>query len=252
MGLPTEIFFSYAWGDEAEQGDSREKLVNELYGSLLADGYGVVRDKYDLGYKGFIGDFMKRIGEGKAIIVAVSEKYVRSPYCMFELYEIARNCKFDKYLFREKVLPLVIEFVDFTKPEVIDEYLGYWEKENEKWTELIKKRAGQLSKEKMERYDKIRMVYHNFDMLTDWLADMNTLTLEILSANNFSKIKEELNRTAAKPANANKEQNELGNSKKESDMTGGPKYSINNEGAKIGQQNLDSDVNNSGTTFNIS
>src|SRR6185369_9239912 len=109
MNSSPEIFFSYAWGDEHEQGESREKIVNELYKSLLKDNYRIVRDKYNLEYKGFITDFMGRIGEGKCVIVAISEKYVRSPYCMFELYEIARNSNFDKNLFREKVIPVIVE-----------------------------------------------------------------------------------------------------------------------------------------------
>jgi hypothetical protein len=53
-----EIFFSYAWGDEKEIGESREKIVNSLYESLKNDGYKIVRDKIDLGYKGLISDFM--------------------------------------------------------------------------------------------------------------------------------------------------------------------------------------------------
>ena len=81
------------------------KIVNDLYESLKQDGYEVVRDKYDLGYRGFISDFMARIGAGKNIVIAISRKYVKSPYCMFELYEIARNSGFDKYKFRERVLP---------------------------------------------------------------------------------------------------------------------------------------------------
>ncbi len=35
--MMSEIFFSYAWGDENEQGESREKIVNELYESLVRD-----------------------------------------------------------------------------------------------------------------------------------------------------------------------------------------------------------------------
>jgi hypothetical protein len=118
-----EIIFSYAWGDESEQRESREKIVNDLYHSLVKEGYKVIRDKYDLGYRGFISDFMARIGQGQNIVVAISKKYVKSPYCMFELYEISRNSNFDKYQFSQKVLPIMVEFIDFGEPTVIEEYL---------------------------------------------------------------------------------------------------------------------------------
>jgi len=189
MNSKAEIFFSYAWGDKQEAGDSREKIVNALYQSLSNDSFQVIRDKYNLEYKGFISDFMKRIGKGKCIIIAISQKYVKSPYCMFELYEIARNSNFDKTQFRDKVIPVMVEFVDFTSPAVIEDHLLYWENEYKKWEELIKKRAGQVSVEQMQRYDKIKMIYQNFGKLTEWIIDMNTLTPQLLSVDNFAEIK---------------------------------------------------------------
>ena len=184
-----KIFFSYAWGDDQESGESREKIVDDLYASLAQDGFDVVRDKNDLGYRGFISDFMKKIGEGDTIVVAISQKYVKSPYCMFELYEIARNSNFDKYKFQEKVLPIMVEFIDFSRPKVLDEHFSYWEETYNEWDGLVKKRTGQLSNEQLQRYDKIKMIHQNFGKLSDWLVDMNTLSPRLLSADNFAEIK---------------------------------------------------------------
>lgn len=79
MNAKPEIFFSYACGDEHEQSMSREKIVNELYESFLKDNYLVKRDKYDEHYTGLISEFIGRIGTGKLIVVAISEKYVNPP-----------------------------------------------------------------------------------------------------------------------------------------------------------------------------
>lgn len=190
MNTKTEIFFSYAWGDDKEKDVSREKVVNELYESLKKEDYNLVRDKVDLGYKGFISDFMTRIGKGDLIIVVLSKKYVKSAYCMFELYEIARNSKFEKELFREKVLPIVVEFVDFTDTFVLEEYFEYWEDLHVKWDKLVEKRKRQLSQEQFDRYEKIKLIHQNFGKLADWLVDMNTLSKELLSADDFKIIKE--------------------------------------------------------------
>jgi len=189
MSSNLEIFFSYAWGDEHKPGESRERIVNELYDSLVKDNYRVVRDKYNLEYKGFISAFMTRIGKGKCIIVAISQKYVKSPYCMFELYEIARNSNFDKEQFREKVLPVMVEFIDFTDPAVIEDHFSYWGNEYKEWDDLVRKHAGQLSVEQMQRYDKIKMIYQNFGRLSEWIIDMNSLNPRLLSAGNFAEIK---------------------------------------------------------------
>lgn len=193
-----EIFFSYAWGDEREPGESREKIVNELYTSLIRDNFRVIRDKYNLEYKGFISEFMTRIGKGKCVVVAISSKYVKSPYCMFELYEIARQSNFDKHLFADKVVPIMAEFIDFADAAVIDEYLTYWNNEYNEWNELIKRHAGQLAVEQMQRFDKIRMIHQNFGKLAEWIMDMNSLNPRLLAADNFGIIKEAIKEKAVR------------------------------------------------------
>ena len=243
MPSNNEIFFSYGWGDEKEAGESREKIVNDLYESLKQDGYKVVRDKYDLDYRGFISDFMHRIGEGKNIIVAISKKYVKSPYCMFELYEIARNAGFDKYRFSERVLPVIAESIDFSQPLVLEEYLSYWQTKLNEHETLAKSRAGELSVEWYQRYNKIKVITQNFSQLAEWITDMNTLTPELLSAGNFDKIKKTIKDSVAVVEQKAASEN-IG------PTSGG--ININNDGAKIGQQNVNSTVDNKGASFNIS
>jgi internalin A len=40
-----------------------------------------------------ISAFMRRLAEGQRMFVILSEKYLRSIYCMTELYEIWWNCR---------------------------------------------------------------------------------------------------------------------------------------------------------------
>ena len=83
-----EIFISYAWGGESE------KLVNELDQAFQNQGVTIVRDKRDLGFKGSIKEFMETIGKGKAVILVISEKYLKSENCMFELLQVAKHGDF--------------------------------------------------------------------------------------------------------------------------------------------------------------
>jgi TIR domain len=244
MPTQNEIFFSYAWGDEKETGESRENLVNDLYESLVQDGYHVIRDKYDLGYRGYISDFMVKIGQGKNVIVAISQKYVKSPYCMFELYEIARNSNFDKYQFSKKVLPIMIDFIDFNKPEILQEYLFVWKAEFIKWESLVKESAEQLSVEQFQRFNQIKKISQNFAELAGWLVDMNTLNPALLSKDNFDEIKKTI-QAGTGPVQTQTEEEEI----TKGTLKGG--ITINNEGAKIGQQNIDSNIDNHGANFNL-
>ena len=189
MKTKQKIFFSYAWADNSDAMDSRETIVDNLYSSLI-DSYELIRDKNNLEYKGFISDFMKEIGTGDIVIVVISKKYLLSDFCMFELYEIARNSNFDKGKFRDKIFPIMYEFINFTKPQIIEEYLSYWEKSFTEWDILVKNRSANLSSGQLIRYDRIKMIYQNFGKLVEWIIDMNTSSIEILSMDNFKKIKD--------------------------------------------------------------
>jgi Leucine-rich repeat (LRR) protein len=185
----TEIFFSYAWGDGNEPGESREKVVDELYESLKNEGYQVTRDKMAIGYKGLISAFMKRIGTGQIVIVAVSDKYLKSPYCMFELLEIYRNARFEEEGFRKVIYPIRVESLALHSPTVQCDYLDYWENQEKGWKKLLTKHRDRITPAQFEEYDRVRNINNQLGDLIEHLSDMNTLTRELLSADNFAKIK---------------------------------------------------------------
>ena len=184
-----KIYFSYAWGDDDETGESREKIVQELYESLKMDGYNVVRDKEDVGYKGSISDFMKTIGKGNSIIVAISDKYLKSENCMFEMYEIFRNAKLEKEGFIEKIYPIRIESIRLSDPLVLDTYFEHWEKKEKDWEQLIVKRGTRISSEQQEQYRRIKAIAHELGDFLAFLNDINAKTKADLSKNNFEEIK---------------------------------------------------------------
>jgi internalin A len=98
MNTPArQIFFSYAWGGESE------RIANKLEASLQERGILVVRDKRDLDYKGIIRDFMQRIGQAFAVVLVVSDKYLMSSNCMFELVEVAKNKDI-----QDRIFPVVL------------------------------------------------------------------------------------------------------------------------------------------------
>jgi internalin A len=185
-----KIYFSYAWGDEEERGESREKIVDELYQSLKKDGFNVLRDKMDSHYGDMISSFMQDIGMGDLIVVFVSDKYARSPYCMNELYEIARNSKFDKQLFTERILPVRVEQIKFDDPNVLDNYFDHWENEEQKWASFIKKRLQKVTEAQSRRYHMAQKINNKFGELSDWLTDINASTCKLLSQDDFQEVKD--------------------------------------------------------------
>src|SRR5215213_10337750 len=110
------VFISYAWGGESEE------TANQIDEALQQRGLKIIRDKRDLGYKGSISAFMERIGKGNSIIVVISDKYLRSPNCMFELVEIAEGKQF-----HDRVFPIVLNNAEINDPLKRLEYVKHWE-----------------------------------------------------------------------------------------------------------------------------
>src|SRR5687767_14252027 len=121
------VFISYAWGGESEE------IVNQIDQALQQRGLKIIRDKRDLGYKGSINAFMERIGQGNCVIVVISDKYLRSPNCMFELVEIAEEKQF-----HNRVFPLVLSDANIYDPVRRLEYVRHWEVKRAELAQAIK------------------------------------------------------------------------------------------------------------------
>lgn len=178
-----QIFFSYAWGQE------REQFVDKLYDSLKEDGYHVIRDKVSLGYKGVISQFMTSIGKGQFIVVAISDKYLTSEFCMFELFEIFRNSKMEKEELVKRIYPVCIENLNLNSPAVIARYLKFWENRELEWEQMIKDNSGGISEEQQADYTRVKRIIAYLGSLLDFLSDVNFLDQQQLSEDNFQQIK---------------------------------------------------------------
>jgi hypothetical protein len=171
------VFISYAWKGESEE------IVNQIDQSLKERGVRIIRDKRDLGYKGSISEFMERIGLGNCIVVVISDKYLRSPNCMFELVEIA-----DGKQFHDRIFPLVLSDADIYDPVKRIGYVKYWEMKRAELAEAMRSLDPanlQGIREDMDLYDRIR---DKISGLTSTLKDMNTLTPDMHRDSDFREM----------------------------------------------------------------
>lgn len=186
----TPIYISYAWRDEREAGTSREDIVDRLYQSLKDDGYDVRRDKMDLGYKRLISDFMKEIGRGACIIAVISDKYLRSQYCMFELLEIYRNAYEDSN-FDERLFPIVLS--EARIHDVLDRsgYTAIWVDKRNQIDTRVKEMGHEVfsTEGSLREAERIRDIGNHADKLLSFVANMNTLTPALIEDNDFGALK---------------------------------------------------------------
>jgi formylglycine-generating enzyme required for sulfatase activity len=171
------VFISYAWGGE------REDIVNQIDETLQKRGVRIVRDKRALGYRGSIKEFMERIGRGNCVILVISDKYLRSPNCMFELVETAENKQF-----HDRIFPIVLSDANIYDPIKRIEYVKHWEAKRAELAKAMKKLDPanlQGIRDDMDLYDRIR---DRISGITSILKDMNTLTPDMHRDSDFSDL----------------------------------------------------------------
>jgi formyltetrahydrofolate hydrolase len=172
------VFVSYAWGGESE------RTVDELERAFATRGIRIVRDKKDLSYKGSIETFEKRIGRGKCIVLVISDKYLRSEHCMYELLQVYENREL-----RKRIFPIVLADARIYKALDRVAYIKYWEEQIEQLNQSIKEMKVMTHLDgitaDLEKYTQIR---NSFDHLTDLLSDMNALSPELHAVHGFSAL----------------------------------------------------------------
>jgi hypothetical protein len=132
----SRYYVSYAWNDEI--GPNREQSVDRLCQLAKSEErFEIIRDKNVLRSGDQISEFMKEIGEGDRVYVFLSEKYLRSQYCMFELFEMWRHSRADRSDFIRRVRLYPIDGVKFMTPSDWIQYAGYWAKERDKLEQSI-------------------------------------------------------------------------------------------------------------------
>lgn len=135
------LFVSYAWGNNQNEQRDRETIVNWLEDHLTPT-VQFLRDKNEITYGDSINSFMTRIGQGKAVIRVVSDKYLKSQYCMTEALRI------DKYNDKEKRIFTVVW--DDIKTSAY--YKKYWrEKCNEIFTDIDKNLTDIIEREQYKK-----------------------------------------------------------------------------------------------------
>ena len=184
-----KVYFSYAWGDDKEAAMSREKIVQDLYDELKKEGYPVRRDKEDVGYKDSIEDFMKEIGRGSFIVVTISDKYLKSANCMFELLQIYRKSNSDFSEFKDKIFPIVLGDAKIYDPLDVLDYAAYWQEKKNKLEEKIKVLGLAAASGVMADFDKFNEITNNIAQISRMISSINTLKPTLLSDNNFAEIK---------------------------------------------------------------
>lgn len=172
-----EVFVSYAWNDESCA------IVDKLQQALANEGIRLIRDREEVRYKDSIRDFMRRIGKGKCVVAVISEKYLKSENCMFELLEVAKAESL-----RERIFPILLADANIYRAKGRARYVKYWQDELHELDAALKGVSGEnliKLQADLNLYAEIRRL---FDGIADTLRDMNALSPDQHESSGFDEV----------------------------------------------------------------
>ncbi|MBK9106432.1 MAG: toll/interleukin-1 receptor domain-containing protein [Saprospiraceae bacterium] len=180
MKTQTSIFISHAWGGASDE------ILSQLTKRLEAEDITFILDKRDLGYRQSIRDFMVQLGEADMVIIILSNKYLKSEYCMFELLEIHKNENLS-----ERIFPIVLDEVKISSSSDRLEFVKYWENQlidlQNKVKELNSLSYIEGITDDLNLYAEIR---NNIARLTGILRDINTLNIKLHQDSDYHDLVE--------------------------------------------------------------
>jgi internalin A len=148
-----EYFVSYAWGDHTAEGRAREDIVDRLCEAAEARGISILRDKKMLGLGERISKFMERLARGNRVFIILSDKYLKSPYCMAELARVWRNCRQDDEEFLRRIRVFTLDDAKIWTPKERALCAAYWRTESGELETIIGQHGyGILGEKDYERY----------------------------------------------------------------------------------------------------
>lgn len=167
------LFLSYSQNDS--------ELANTIDNELSGWGVDVKRDVRDIGTWTSIKEFMSSIKKQDYAVMIISQSYLKSPNCMYEVMELFKDTQY-----KDKILSVVTPDADIYNPISRANYIKYWEEETKKLEEAIKplklENIAELTME-LRKYKSIEVTIASF---LDLISDKNNPKI----VNAVEKIKE--------------------------------------------------------------
>ncbi len=159
---------SYAW-DKASP-----DVVDALCSAAEARGIRIVRDKTDVKVGDSLSKFMQQLAAHDRVFVILSEKYLKSPNCMYELFEIWRNRKDgkgDEERFVQTVKLYRQPDVDIFSIEARFGHALYWQERFDNLQKLVAGRANLLSPSDFQQFRQMQDFANRVGEILSLFAD---------------------------------------------------------------------------------
>ena len=164
------VAVSYSWNEERR--GASPGTVLRFCERMRTLGVQVVRDVDELRHGQCISEFMRSIGASDYLCVFLSEGYLKSPNCMYELLVAWQRSKDNPDELRDRMKVWVMPGADISTTERRLEYLTYWKRERDRVIPLIEQHATDgLAAAELEAFRRIRQFADSVSEILYFVSD---------------------------------------------------------------------------------
>lgn len=160
--------------------------VEAIINGLKANHVDYSIDKEYVGYRDSIRKYEEEIGRGARIIVIITDDYLESPHCMYELTQIWKNKNVKERVFQ------IIDIEKYSRDSGgLFKSKAYWKKERAKKCELLAQETG--CNELLQReLDEINDIMNNINDVWIYIHDVNSLDMKTLTQDNAQYLMDKI------------------------------------------------------------
>lgn len=175
-----EIFLSYSHKDK-EIADRVEKF-------FISKDIRLTRDLRDALPYSSLKKFMETIRDHDYVISLISDSYLKSTNCMFEVIQFIQE---KKYI--EKIFPIIIDKKDdiFNKEKHIN-YISFWQNKYKRFKIKINKLENTGTAPSYVELDKIDKIQSNIGEFLDKIAELKCFPIDELESTNYKAISDRI------------------------------------------------------------
>ena len=168
-----EYYVSYAWGDDTDEGQKRERAVDDFCAAAEQRKIRVLRDKQAMKLGEEIPRFMDRLTEAERVFVFLSDKYLKSRYCMYELIGIWRECRERGEEFTKRVRVFVFDSAGIGTDDGVDAYADYWAEEATRDEKRINERGLRRTAEaRLDRFKRVQQYEERCPQVLEFIRNV--------------------------------------------------------------------------------
>ena len=179
----SKIFLSYSHKDE--------KIADRIDDFFVSKKIRLTRDVRDAPAYSSLKIFMDTIRDHDYVIMLISDAYLKSINCMYEVIQFIQE---KKYI--EKTFPIIIDKQAdiFNRVKHID-YISFWQNRYKRFRNKINKLENTGTAQSHVELDKIDRIQSNIGEFLNKIADLKCFPLDELESTNYKAILDKISET---------------------------------------------------------